>query len=65
MYYSLDPSRYFLLSIFQVWSKYVKYPQLYEGENERTNERTPRLNTLPLFYYVSGKTVLICIFLLN
>ncbi len=34
MFYSLEPSRYFLLSIFQVWSKYVKYPQLYEGRNE-------------------------------
>ncbi len=27
---------------------------MYEGRNERTNERTPRPNTLPLFYYVVG-----------
>ncbi len=40
MKYSLEPSRYFLLSIFQVWSKYVRYSWFYEGRNERTHERT-------------------------
>ncbi len=40
MQYSLEPSWYFLLSIFQVWSKYVKYSWFYEGRNDRTNEQT-------------------------
>ncbi len=48
MYYSLEPYRYFLLSIFQVWSQYVKYPQLYEGTNERTYSMTKHITTLLL-----------------
>ncbi len=46
MYYSLEPSWYFLFSIFPVWSKYVKYPQLYEGRNERTYTRTKHITTI-------------------